>query len=155
MPEPLCPRRLVFGIRERVDWSGAEIGRLREDDVRAACARRCARTASRRSPICFLWSFKNPEHERRAAEIVREELPGVYLSVSSELVPRLGEYERTATTLVNAYLGPLIAGYTATLEERLGGANLLLLDSSGSVMTPARGRAGAGPAAALRSVRAA
>ena len=87
--------------------------------------------------ICFLWSFKNPEHERRAAEIVREELPGIYLSVSSELVPRLGEYERTATTVANAYLGPLIARYMESLEERLGETNLLLLDSSGSVMTPA------------------
>ena len=62
--------------------------------------------------------------------------------MSSELVPRLGEYERTATTVVNAYLGPRVAGYMDTLDERLGDANLLLLDSSGSVMTPAEaGRA--------------
>jgi N-methylhydantoinase A len=141
VPEPLCPRRLVFGIRERVDYSGSEVGRLREDDVRAACA--AIRDAGVEAvAICFLWSFENPAHERRAAEIVREELPCVYLSVSSELVPRLGEYERTATTLVNAFLGPGIAGYMNTLEERLGAANLLLLDSSGSVMTPAEaGRA--------------
>jgi N-methylhydantoinase A len=141
VPEPLCPRRLVFGIRERVDYSGAEVGRLREDDVRAACAAiREARVDA--VAICFLWSFENPAHEQRAAEIVREELPGVYLSVSSELVPRLGEYERTATTLVNAYLGPRVGGYMETLDERLGDANLLLLDSSGSVMTPAEaGRA--------------
>jgi N-methylhydantoinase A len=141
VPEPLCPRRLVFGIRERVDYSGAEVGRLREDDVRAACA--AIREAGVEAvAICFLWSFENPAHEQRAAEIVREELSGVYLSVSSELVPRLGEYERTATTLVNAYLGPRIAGYMGTLEEQLGDSNLLLLDSSGSVMTPAEaGRA--------------
>ena len=136
VPEPLCLRRLVFGIRERVDSWGTAVGALREDDVRAACAQ--MRSAEVEGvAICFLWSFKNPEHERRAAEIVREELPGVYLSVSSELVPRLGEYERTATTVANAYLGPLIARYMESLEERLGDTNLLLLDSSGSVMTPA------------------
>jgi N-methylhydantoinase A len=141
IPEPLCPRRLVFGIRERVDYAGVEVGRLREDDVRDACT--AIRTAGVEAvAICFLWSFENPAHEQRAAEIVGEELPGVYLSVSSELVPRLGEYERTATTLVNAYLGPRVSGYMDTLDERLGDANLLLLDSSGSVMTPAEaGRA--------------
>jgi len=141
VPEPLVPRRLVFGIRERVDYSGAAVGRLREDDVRDACA--VIREAGVEAvAICFLWSFENPAHEQRAAEIVRDELPGVYLSVSSELVPRLGEYERTATTLVNAYLGPRVSGYMDTLDERLGDANLLLLDSSGSVMTPAEaGRA--------------
>jgi N-methylhydantoinase A len=135
VPEPLCPRKLVFGVRERIDYSGAVVGKLREDDVRAACAE--IRAAGVEAvAICLLWSFKNPVHERRVAEIVREELPDVYASVSSELVPRLGDYERTATTLVNAYLGPPIARYMDVLEERLGGTRLLLLDSSGSVMTP-------------------
>lgn len=140
-PEPLVPRRLVFGIRERMDWAGEPLGKLREDDVRAACAA-IEEAGVEAVAICFLWSFKNSAHERRAAEIVREELPGLYVSVSSELVPRLGEYERTATTVVNAYLGPLVRRYTDTLEERLDVRNLLLLDSSGSVMTPAEaGRA--------------
>jgi N-methylhydantoinase A len=134
VPEPLAPRRLVFGIRERVDWSGAEIGRLREDDVRAA-AGTLREEGVEAVAVSYLWSFKNSEHERRTGEILAEELPGVYVTLSSTLVPRLGEYERTATTLVNAYLGPRIAAYTATLEERLG-ARVFLLDSSGGVMTP-------------------
>jgi N-methylhydantoinase A len=147
-PMPIVPRRLVFGIRERVDWSGEALGRLREDDVRAACL--AIREASVEAvAICFLWSFKNSSHEQRAAEIVRDELPGVYVSVSSELVPRLGEYERTATTAVNAYLGPAIERYTTTLEERLSVRNLLLLDSSGSVMTPSE--AGRSPVRLLLS----
>jgi N-methylhydantoinase A len=134
-PEPLVPRKLVFGMRERVDSAGAAIGPLQEEDVRAACA--AMREAGVEAvAICYLWSFKNPAHERRTAEIVAEELPDVYLSVSSELVPRLGEYERTATTVVNAYLGPIIARYMVALQERLSDTNLLLLDSSGSVMTP-------------------
>ena len=148
VPEPLCPRRLVLGIRERVDYAGTAVGKLREDDVRAACAAMREKEVEAVA-ICFLWSFKNTEHEQRAAEIVREMLPNVYVSVSSELVPRLGEYERTATTLVNAYLGPRIARYMESLEERLGGTNLLLLDSSGSVMTP--GEAGRAPVRLLLS----
>jgi N-methylhydantoinase A len=134
VPEPLVPRAHVYGIRERVDYRGDVIGPLQEDDVEAAVA--AMRDASVESvAICFLWSFKNPEHERRAAEIVRAQLPGVYVSVSSELVPRLGEYERTATTLVNAYLGPIISRYTDSLSSELGESNLLLLDSGGSVMS--------------------
>ena len=70
IPEPLCPRRLVFGIRERVDYAGVEVGRLREDDVRDACT--AIRAAGVEAvAICFLWSFENPAHEQRAAEIVR------------------------------------------------------------------------------------
>lgn len=99
--------------------------------------------------ICFLWSFKNPGHERRTAEILRAKLPELYVSVSSELVPRLGEYERTATTVVNAYLGPAISRYTEALERRLGVRNLLLVNSGGSVMTAAQ--AGRSPARLLLS----
>jgi N-methylhydantoinase A len=141
VPEPLVPRARVFGIRERIDYRGDVIGPLQEDDVRAAVA--AMRDAGVESvAICFLWSFKNADHERRAAEIVRAELPGVYVSVSTELVPRLGEYERTATTLVNAYLGPIISRYTDVLESELGSGNLLLLDSGGSVMSASQaGRA--------------
>ncbi|HEY8625315.1 MAG TPA: hydantoinase/oxoprolinase family protein [Solirubrobacteraceae bacterium] len=134
IPEPLVPRARVYGIRERVDYRGDVIGPLQEDDVRAAAA--AMRDDGVESvAICFLWSFKNPDHEQRAAEIVRAELPDVYVSVSTELVPRLGEYERTATTLVNAYLGPIISRYTDALQSELGESNLLLLDSGGSVMT--------------------
>jgi N-methylhydantoinase A len=141
VPAPLCPRSLVFGIRERVDYAGRAVGRLREDDVGAAAA--AIREAGAEAvAIAFLWSFKNPEHEHRAAEIVRAELPGAYVSVSSDLVPRIGEYERTATTLVNAYLGPAMSRYAEALERRLAGTNVVLLDSNGGVMTPAEaGRA--------------
>lgn len=135
VPEPLCPRARVYGIRERVDYRGDVVAPLQEEDVRAAAAE--LRTAAVEAvAVSFLWSFKNPDHERRVAEILREELPGVYVSVGSELVPRLGEYERTATTLINAYLGPVVARYTEALEERLGRETLLLLDSNGGMMSP-------------------
>lgn len=139
-PEPLCPPVRVFGVRERIDWKGDVVTPLVEDDVRAA-ARSLRELGVEAVAVCFLWSFKNPAHERRAAEVLAEELPGVYLTISSELVPRLGEYERMATTLVNVYLGPAIARYTGTLEAGLAArgsrARVLLLDSAGGVMTPA------------------
>ncbi len=148
VPEPLAPRELVLGIRERVDYRGDVMAPLREEDVLSAAAE--IRAAGVEAvAICFLWSFQNPGHERRAAEILAAELPDVYVSVSSALTPRLGEYERTATTLVNAYLGPPIKRYTDALERRLGAGNLLLLDSGGSVMTAAE--AGRAPARLLLS----
>jgi N-methylhydantoinase A/oxoprolinase/acetone carboxylase beta subunit len=107
-PEPLAPPHLVFGVRERVHYRGEAIGPLREEGVHAA-ADRLAEEEVEAVAVAFLWSFKNPAHEQRAAEILAERLPGVYLSLSSRVAPRLGDYERTATTLVNAYLGPVVA----------------------------------------------
>jgi N-methylhydantoinase A len=135
VPEPICPRSLVFGIRERIDYEGTVVGNLREEDVDAA-VEAIREQEVEAVAISLLWSFKNPAHEERIAEILRRELPHVYVSVSSELVPRLGEYERTATTLINAYLGPIVARYTEALEKRLSGTSVMLLDSSGGVMTP-------------------
>ncbi len=139
VPEPLAPRSLVFGVRERIDYRGEVVGALQEEDVRAAAAA-IRENGADAVAVCLLWSFKNPDHERRTAEILRTELPEVYVSVSSELVPRLGEYERMATTLVNAYLGPMIASYCEALAQRLGHTNLHLLDSSGGVMTATESR---------------
>jgi N-methylhydantoinase A len=142
IPEPLCPRDLVFGIRERVDYRGDVVEPLQEDDIRGAAAAIRASDVDAVA-VAYLWSYKNPDHERRTAEILEEELPGVYISVSSELVPRLGEYERTATTVVNAYLGPLVKRYSSALQEQLSAAPLFLLDSRGVVMTT--GEAGNAP----------
>ena len=141
VPQPLVPRSLIFGVRERVDYAGEVISPLVEDDVRSAAAQ-IREAGVEAVAVAYLWSFKHPEHEARTAAILREELPDCYLSVSTELVPRLGEYERTATTVVNACLGPLVQHYTDTLETRLGGSRLFLLDSAGGVMTPSEaGRA--------------
>lgn len=139
-PEPLCPSERLVGIRERVDWQGKVLLPLCEEDVRSG-GLQLRDMGVDAVAICFLWSFKNPSHEQRAAEILRETMPDAYISVSSELVPRIGEYERTATTLVNAYLGPIISQYTTTIVSKLAdkgnNGQILLLDSSGGVMTPA------------------
>lgn len=139
VPEPLCLREHVYGIRERIDYAGRVLLPLQEDDVRAAAAS-FADDGVDAVAICFLWSFKQPAHEQRAAEILATELPNAYVTTSSELVPRIGEYERMATTVVNAFVGPTIARYTDTLEQNLAefGARprILLLDSAGGVVAP-------------------
>ena len=135
VPDPIVPRSLIFGIRERIDYRGDVIAPLAEQDVYEAIDR-IKDAGIEAVAVSYLWSFKNIAHEKRTGEILAGELPGIYLSMSHELAPRLGEYERTATTVVNACLGPLVREYTDQLSRQLGNSRLFLLDSSGGVMTP-------------------
>ena len=135
VPDPIVPRSLIFGIRERIDYRGDVIAPLVEQDVHDAI-NRIKEAGIEAIAVSYLWSFKNSVHEKKTMEILTGELPDVYLSVSHELAPRLGEYERTATTVINACLGPLVREYTDQLNRRLRDNRLFLLDSSGGVMTP-------------------
>ena len=135
VPDPIVPRSLIFGIRERIDYRGDVIAPLVEQDVHDAI-NRIKEAGIEACAVSYLWSFKNSVHEKKTMEILTGELPDVYLSVSHELAPRLGEYERTATTVINACLGPLVREYTDQLNRRLRDNRLFLLDSSGGVMTP-------------------
>ncbi len=135
VPDPIVPRSLIFGIRERIDYRGDVIAPLAEQDIFDAIDR-IKDAGIEAVAVSYLWSFKNIAHEKRTGEILAGELPGIYLSMSHELAPRLGEYERTATTVVNACLGPLVREYTDQLSRQLGNSRLFLLDSSGGVMTP-------------------
>ena len=135
VPDPIVPRSLIFGIRERIDYRGEVIAPLAEQDVYDAVGS-IKEAGIEAIAVSYLWSFKNTAHERRTMKILGEELPGLYLTASHELAPRLGEYERTATAVINAYLGPLVREYTDQLGRRLDKNRLFLLDSSGSVMTP-------------------
>ncbi|MDE0511031.1 MAG: hydantoinase/oxoprolinase family protein [Gammaproteobacteria bacterium] len=135
VPDPIVPRSLIFGIRERIDYRGDVIAPLVEQDVHDAISR-IKEAGIEAIAVSYLWSFKSSVHEKKTMEILTGELPDVYLSVSHELAPRLGEYERTATTVINACLGPLVREYTDQLNRRLRNNRLFLLDSSGGVMTP-------------------
>jgi N-methylhydantoinase A len=134
-PEPLVPRGLRLTVRERVGVDGAELP-LDEDDLAAAVeALRAADVEA--VAVCFLFSFLDPEHERRAGEALREALPGVEVSLSSEVLPEFREYERFATTTADAYLSPRLNGYLRRLGERAAGAGLpqpLVMQSSGGVL---------------------
>src|SRR5262245_10121651 len=109
-PPPICPRRQRYGVPERLDFEGNVVVPLDEDAVRRAL-RRMKLQGVESLAVVFLFSFVSPVHERRVREIAAEELPGVMLSLSHEVMPSAPEFERTSTTLVNAYVGPKIGRY--------------------------------------------
>jgi N-methylhydantoinase A len=106
---------LRLPIRERVNGDGDVVTPLNDEDVERA-AERLRDEGVEAIAICFLWSFVNAEHERRAAEIVRRVTPDVYVSVSSEVLPKIREYNRTSTTVLNAYVGPIVRRYVERTE---------------------------------------
>ncbi len=124
---------------ERLDYEGNVVTPLDEEALRAAL-RRLKKQGVESLAIVFLFSFVNPAHERRAREIATEECPGVSLSLSHEVMPSAPEFERTSTTLVNAYVGPRIERYLGRLVDRLREAgydrDLLVMQSNGGIMTP-------------------
>ncbi|MET0914399.1 MAG: hydantoinase/oxoprolinase family protein [Acidimicrobiales bacterium] len=154
-PVPIAKRRARIPIPERVDFEGKVLLDLDEEAVRRGVQRLKA-LGVESIAVMFLFSFVNPDNERRAAEIIREEFPDVaHVSLSHEVMPRGPEYERVSTTLVNAYVAPRIAHYvdnlSATLREAGYRGPLLIMQSTGGVMPPehVRGQAvsllGSGP----------
>ncbi|MEA2466631.1 MAG: N-methylhydantoinase [Thermoleophilaceae bacterium] len=117
-PDPIVPRRLVREVPERVDQSGAVLLDLDEDAVRRAVDELIEEGVDAFA-VCLLWSFRNPAHEQRIGEIIREAGGDRFVTLSSDLSPVIGEYERTATTALNSYLAPIVIGYLERLEGRL------------------------------------
>jgi N-methylhydantoinase A len=117
-PEPLVPRELRFGVRERLG-PGGDIATLLDDRSLGEAIAAIARTDATSVAVCFLHSYLNPGHEIAAVERLVEELPGMSVSRSSEVLPQIKEFERVSTTIVNAYVGPLVRRYLLTLEQRL------------------------------------
>ena len=136
-PRPLVRRRDRATVPERIDAEGKVVTPLDEDAVRARI-RELRSAGCQALAIGFLFSFLEPAHERRAREIAEQEWPGVYLSVSSEVLPQVREYERFSTTAVNAYVGPGTARYLERLEGELRAAGFhgefLVILSSGGVI---------------------
>ena len=110
-------------MSERVDCKGDVVVELNEEEAERSIRRLVAKRVEAIA-ICFLWSFKHPAHERRVKAMVEELAPGVFVCCSVDLVPRWGEYERTAATVINAYLGPVTASYMDRVGRRVGGAGL-------------------------------
>ena len=120
-PEALVPRQRRLGVRERIRPDGsvllplddasldAAIGAIRASDVDAVA-------------VCYLHAYRNPAHEIATVERIRRELPGLYVSRSSDILPQIKEYERVSTTVVNAYVGPAVQRYLTGLKRRLGEA---------------------------------
>jgi len=117
-PAPIVPKRLVRGVSERVDCFDEVVVPLNEAEAERAI-RELVALGVEAIAICFLWSFRNPRHERRVAEMVKAIAPDVYVTCSVDIAPRWGEYERVTATALNAYLGPIMTGYVARLESAL------------------------------------
>lgn len=136
-PSPLVPRDLRFTVPERMDARGTVQLPLDEAAVLALVPRlREARVAS--IAIAFLHAYANPTHEQRVRALLQEALPDVTISISSEVCPEIREYERTSTTVANAYVQPLMAGYLGRLREALnakGFQGALYLVTSGGGLT--------------------
>ncbi|MEO9224279.1 MAG: hydantoinase/oxoprolinase family protein, partial [Acidimicrobiales bacterium] len=140
-PDPIARRRVRLEIHERMTSEGEVETPLDEEGVRKAAARLRGFGVTSVA-ISFLHSYLNPAHELRARELVLEEFPDVeMISLSHEVLPKPPEFERTSTTLVNAYVGPPIARYLGRLSERLRDAGyreeLLIATSAGGVTTAA------------------
>lgn len=135
---PLIPRRHRLTVTERVDYLGRVMTSLDEEEARSV-ARALHRQGIEAVAVCFLNSFLNPANERRMGEILREENPSWFITLSADLAPVIREFERTATTVVNAYVGPIMANYLSALEQecrKIGyRGDVLVMHSSGGVMT--------------------
>jgi N-methylhydantoinase A len=116
-PDPIVPKPLIAEVSERVDCKGQVVVELNEEEAEAAIAKLVGKGVEAIA-ICFLWSFKHAEHERRVKAMVQRLAPGVFVCCSADLIPRWGEYERTVATVLNAYLGPVMSRYLGRLQAR-------------------------------------
>jgi len=138
-PSLLVPASLTAEVPERVSFKGEVLEKLDEQALRATL-QPLKRAEVKSVAVSLLFSFLHPQHEQRVREILAEEMPGVEVSLSSEVVPQIREYYRLSTTVINAYLQPILARYIANLEERLSGAGVgtrqkYIMQSNGGMST--------------------
>jgi N-methylhydantoinase A len=138
-PAMLVPQSLTGEVKERVDYQGRVLRALDEDALRETL-RDLAGHKIESVAVCLLFSFLHPEHEARVAEIVRQELPDCSISLSCEIVPLIREYHRLSTTVINAYLQPILARYIANLDRRLSATGIgtrqkYIMQSNGGMAT--------------------
>lgn len=138
-PIPIAQRRRRIGVPERLDYEGNVVVPLDEEAVRAAL-RRLKKLGTESVAVVFMFSFLNPTHEKRVRDIAAQEWPEVTLSLSHEVMPSAPEFERTSTTLVNAFVAPRIDRYLSRLVERVAQNGftglLLVMQSNGGIMAP-------------------
>lgn len=136
-PPALSPRKWRFEVRERMDFRGTVVIPLDEEGVLATIA--AIREAEIEAvAVCLLHSYANPDHERRVGDLLSRHLPGVFVSLSVDVLPEIREYERTSTTVINSFVGPPVRAYLASLRARLAAAGLpsdvLMMQSSGGIV---------------------
>ena len=135
-PASLVPRTRILEVRERMRFDGTVEIALEKDDCDATAARLAERSATSVA-VCFLHSYANAGHEAAMASVVPKALPSAFVSLSSEVLPELREYERFSTTVLNAYIGPLMSGYLDSLQRELAREGyrrtIFLMTSNGGV----------------------
>ena len=143
-PEPLVRRRSIAGVRGRLDYRGRVVDELDEAGVVDAARRLIEEDKVEAIAICFLFSFIDPSHERRAQALIREAWPGTRVSISSDIAREHREYERTSTTVLDAYIRPIFERYIDELESRLRertfDGHFLVMRSGGGAMTAAKAK---------------
>jgi N-methylhydantoinase A len=132
-PAPLAPPERCFAVSERVGADGGVVQALDLRDI-DVLVERLAGCRAEAVAVCFLFSFQRPEHEQQVAARLRQRLPHLFVSLSSEVAPEFREYERASTTVIDAFGGPLVAGYVQHLGRVA--ANVQLMQSSGGVTSP-------------------
>jgi N-methylhydantoinase A len=137
-PQPIAPQSLTKEIPERADFAGTVLVPLDRAAVRQA-ARELKAAEVESIAVCYLFSFMNPGHEQATRDLIQEEFPGVHVSLSSEVLPRIREWARLSTTLLNAYLEPVMVHYIGHLNGGLDQAGIgtqqrFLMQSNGGVM---------------------
>ncbi len=142
-PHSIVPRRRRIPITERLTYAGEVVLPLAEDEVRQA-AERLGSEGAEAVAVCYLFSFVNPAHELRTREILRAHLPGLHISLSHEVLPRIREFERFSTAVVDAYVTPALGSYLSRLEGELRTlgftGDLLVMRSNGGVAEAQRAR---------------
>lgn len=138
-PEPFVPRSLRFTVEERIDYLGQELTPLCENDV-LEIIEELKKQEIEAIAVSFMHSYANNAHEKQTGALLREHLGDRYITISSELVPRARLYDRTSTTVLNSYIGPIINQYFTRLTNRLSekqfSGTLLIMQSNGGVATP-------------------
>src|SRR5258706_8496480 len=117
-PVPIVPKRLIEGVSERVDCFGEVVVPLNESEAESAIGR-LVEAGVEAIGVCFLWSFKYPRHEQRVKEMIRKISPNLFVSCSTDIAPKWGEYERITATALNASIGPVMAKYLGNLDGQL------------------------------------
>ena len=144
-PAPLAPFGLIRGVTERVDYKGAIIRELDENEVEQAVSYLVDERQAESIAVALLWSFANPVHEQRIRSIIQARDPAIHVSLSSEIAPAPGEYERTSTTVINAYAGQVVNHYINNLQKLLNRHNytgpVLVMQGYGGLL-PAEQAAG-------------
>jgi N-methylhydantoinase A/oxoprolinase/acetone carboxylase beta subunit len=137
-PTPLVPRSMIRGVVERIDRDGDVVVPLSDAQVLSVLSE-LVENGVESVAIAFLWSFVNPIHEIRVRDLCRNAHPDLYVLASHDIAPLIGEYERTATTVLSAYVGPAVTGYLGRLEAQLRAhrfaAQLLVAHAAGGVTT--------------------